>query len=118
MARRKILIVDDDSDILIAMQAMLESEGHYITIAKSEKECMEKFAVSSPDVVFLDLMMESVDSGIKACRAIRAKDKNVKIYLLSAVGDETAGTLDIHEIGFNGAMSKPVSPEELLGLVK
>lgn len=118
MARRKILIVDDDADIITAMQAVLESDGHYIAVAKNEEECMKQFNITAPEVVFLDLMMENMDSGIKLCRTIRATDKNVKIYLLSAVGEETAGTLDIHEIGLNGAMSKPVRPEELLDLVK
>jgi len=118
MARRRILIVDDDDDIIIAMQAVLESDGHYVTIAKNEKECLEKYSENAPEVVFLDLMMEKMDSGINLCRAIRSIDKNVKIYLLSAVGDETAGTLDIHEIGFNGAMSKPVSSDELLELAR
>ncbi|HOK02658.1 MAG TPA: response regulator [Spirochaetota bacterium] len=118
MATKKILLVDDDMDIIESMKAILASEGHIVFTAGNEKDCMDEFNKEKPDVVFLDLMMEKMDSGIRLCREIRSKDKNVKIYLLSAVGDETAGTLDIHEIGFNGAMSKPVNAEELTELVK
>lgn len=118
MTKKKILVVDDDADIIISMKAILESEGHTVFTAKNEKECIEKFSSETPDVVFLDLMMEKMDSGIILCRAIREKSRKVMIYLLSAVGDETAGTIDIHEAGFNGAMSKPVSPEELLDMVQ
>jgi len=118
MADKRVLLVDDDADIIASMKAILESDGHRVFTAKNEKECMEEFSKNSPDVVFLDLMMEKMDSGIRLCKDIRSKNKNVKIYLLSAVGDETAGTLDIHEIGFNGAISKPVSPDELLDMVK
>ncbi len=118
MTAKKILVVDDDADITVSMKAILESEGHTVFTAKNEKECIDKFNSGAPDVVFLDLMMEKMDSGITLCKSIREKSRSVKIYLLSAVGDEAAGTIDIHEAGFNGAMSKPVSPEELLNMVQ
>jgi len=118
MAGKRILVVDDDQDITISMKAILESKGHTVIVAGNEKECMDKFNSEAPEIVFLDLMMESMESGITLCRKIREKNRSVKIYLLSAVGDEAAGTIDIHETGFNGAMSKPVSPDELLDMVQ
>ncbi|HOP61851.1 MAG TPA: response regulator [Spirochaetota bacterium] len=118
MSKKKILVVDDDADIIASMKAVLESKDHAVFTAVNEKECMEQFLKENPDIVFLDLMMEKYDSGITLCKAIREKNVSVKVYLLSAVGDETAGTLDVHEIGFNGAMSKPVTPAELLDLVE
>lgn len=115
---KKILIVDDDADILSAMKAVLESDGYQVETAKSGQECLKKFPSFKPEILFLDLMMESVDTGLTVCNEIRKTDSNVKIYLLSAVGDDTARTIDIHKAGFNGAMSKPVSPDELLNIVK
>ena len=117
MDKRKVLIADDDADILNAMSLILKSKGHDVIEASSGDEALAKFAEHKPEIIFLDLMMEKYDTGVTVCRKIRETDKDVKIFLISAVGDEAANTLDTHEIGFNGAMSKPVSPEELLGLV-
>lgn len=118
MAGKRILVVDDDQDIIISMKAILESKDYSVFTAGDENGCMEIFDRESPEIVFLDLMMESMESGINLCKKIREKSKDVRIYLLSAVGDEVAGTIDIHKTGFNGAMSKPVSPEELLNMVE
>ena len=116
--KKKILIVDDDMDILTSMSAVLKSEGHDIAIAVSSDECREKYSSFKPDIIFLDLIMDRADTGLTLCKEIRKTDQHAKIYLLSAVGDETARTIDIHEAGFNGAMSKPVTPDELINLVK
>ena len=118
MEKRRILIADDDADILESMSAILKSKGHDVVEASNGEDALAKFSEFKPEIIFLDLMMEKFDTGVTVCRKIRETDKDVKIYLISAVGDEAANTLDTHEIGFNGAMSKPVSPEELLGLVE
>jgi two-component system response regulator VicR len=94
----------------------LKSRGHEIFEAYSGEEALAKFAECKPEIIFLDLMMEKFDTGVTVCRKIRETDRDVKIFLVSAVGDETANTLDTHEIGFNGVLSKPVSPDELLEL--
>ena len=117
MNKRKILVVDDDEDVIDAMNIILKSNGHEVIEASSGEEALIKFAESKPEIIFLDLMMEKFDTGVTVCRKIRETDKDIQIYLVSAVGDEAANTLDTHEIGFNGALSKPVSPEELLSLV-
>lgn len=114
---KKVMLVDDDTDIRHSMRAVLESRGHTILEAGSGEECLRTYKEFAPDVIFLDLMMEKQDSGITVCKKIRETDSKVKIYLLSAVGDEAAGTLDIQEIGFNGSMSKPVNPDELVGML-
>ncbi len=118
MSKKKILVVDDDSDIIVSMKAVLEKNGHAVETARSENECMEKYAFFSPDIIFLDMMMEHMDSGFRVCRDIRESDQQVKIYMLSSVGSDNAGTTDVHEVGFNGAMEKPVSPEYLLKMVE
>jgi len=117
MNKKRILIADDDADLLCAIHSILKSGGHEVIEATSGKEALARFSESRPEIIFLDLMMEKFDTGVTVCRKIRESDKDVKIYLISAVGDEAANTLDTHEIGFNGAMSKPVSPEEILELI-
>jgi len=117
MYKRRILIADDDADIVDAMSTILKSRGHELIEAYSGEETLAKFAEAKPEIIFLDLMMEKFDTGVTVCRKIRETDKDVKIYLVSAVADEAANTLDTHEIGFNGVVSKPVTPDDLLELV-
>ncbi len=118
MSKKTILVVDDDVDTVMSIKAILRSKGHTVITAYGAAEGLKKYTSGNPDIILLDLMMEKVDSGITLCREIRKTDRKSKIYLLSAVGDETANTLDTHDIGFDGAMSKPVSPDELLLLVE
>jgi len=118
MSEKKILIVDDDTDIIVSMQKVLESGGHIVEIAKNEKDCIDRFSKFRPHIIFMDMMMENMDSGFTLCRNIREKDQKVIIYMLSSAADENAGTLDMHEVGFNGSISKPLSPERLLEIVE
>lgn len=117
MNKRKILVADDDYDIIASMLFILKSRGHDVVSAGSGEEALVQFAEFRPDIIFLDLMMEKFDSGVTVCKKIRETDKKVKIYLISAAGNEAADIPEIHEMGFNGAMSKPITPEQLLGLV-
>lgn len=117
MIKRKILIADDDYDIIASMLIILKSRGHDVVTAASGEEALVKFYEFNPDIIFLDLMMEKFDSGVTVCKKIRETDKNVKIYLISAVGHEAVDMPEIHEMGFNGAMSKPITSDELMGLV-
>jgi len=117
MNKKKILVVDDDSDVITSMKAILETHGHAVETARSEDECMEKYAFFAPDIIFLDMMMERMDSGFRVCKNIRESDQNVKIYMLSSVGSDNAGTHDVHEVGFNGSLEKPISPEYLVKIV-
>lgn len=117
MNKRKILVADDDYDIIASMLFVLKSKGHDVVSAGSGEEALEKYSEFKPDIIFLDLMMEKFDTGVTVCKKIRETDKDVKIYLISAVGHEAVDIPEIHEMGFNGAMSKPITPDELLGLV-
>lgn len=117
MSTKKILIVDDDSDIIVSMKKVLESANHKVETAKNENDCMDLFLKFKPDIIFMDMMMENMDSGFTLCRNIRDKDRKVIIYMLSSAADEKAGNFDMHEIGFNSSISKPLSPERLLEIV-
>lgn len=118
MSSKKILIVDDDNDIIVSMKRVLENAGHNVETAKNENDCMDTFLKFQPQIIFMDMMMENMDSGFKLCRNIREKDRKVIIYMLSSVGDERAGIMDMHEVGFNDSISKPLSPERLLEIVE
>lgn len=117
MNKKTVLIVDDDADILMSLKAVLETKDHSVETAGDSAAAMKIFSAVKPDVVILDLMMEKVDAGLVLCKEMRKIDNTARIYLLSAVGDETAATINLADYGFNGALSKPIKPEELIALV-
>ena len=117
MTKRKILIADDDYDITASILAILRNKGHDVVTAGNGEEALVKFYEFKPEIVLLDLMMEKFDSGVTVCKKIRETDKNVKIYLISAAGDGTADLAETHDMGFNGAVAKPVTQEKLMELV-
>lgn len=118
MPDKKILVIDDDPDILESILAILQSEGYSVVTAMDGKEGLEKFKNAKPDLVLCDMMMERVDAGTKVAEIIRKEDKKTPIYLLSSIGNATAGNISIDELGFNGVFQKPVNPENLLNQIK
>jgi CheY-like chemotaxis protein len=117
MSAKKILVVDDDQDLLDVYTQILQSTEHIVYTANNSEEAVNLFSQNNPDVVVLDMIMEKVDSGIQVCKTIRETDTTVKIYLVSNVGDPSIENIDIQGIGFNGALQKPLKPIELLNLV-
>lgn len=117
MTRRKILIADDDYDITASILVILQNTGYDVVTAGSGDEALVKFSEFQPEIVLLDLMMEKFDSGVTVCKKIRETDTNVKIYLMSAAGDGTTDIAETHDMGFNGAVSKPVTQEKLMELI-
>lgn len=117
MNKLKVLVADDDYDILASTFTMLKSKGFDIVTAGSGKEALLKFAECKPDIILLDLMMEKFDTGVTVCKKIRETDKNVKIFLISAVGEESSNIPEAKEIGFNSMMTKPITPDKLLKLL-
>jgi len=117
MDKRKVLVADDDYDILTSTFIILKSKGFDVVTAESGEEALTKFSDYKPDIILLDLMMEKFDTGVTVCRKIRETDKKVKIYLVSAVGDFDSNFPEAQELGFNGTMTKPITPEKLIKLI-
>ena len=113
MSNRKILIIDDDPDILDAVSIVLKSENYIVVTAMDGKEGVEKFKSEKPDLVLCDMMMERIDAGAKAAEAIRKEDKDVPIYLLISIGSVTDINVDINAKGFSGVLQKPLDIENL-----
>ncbi len=73
----KILIVDDDRDIVEAMKVVLESKQYEVVTAESGEEGLKKVKFERPDLIILDIMMETGDKGFDVCRELK-KDQNNK----------------------------------------
>ena len=115
---QKILIVDDDKDIVDLVRYNLEKEGYKCYAAYDGEQAIEKARAKNPDLVLLDIMMPVLD-GIEACRQIREIDalKNVLIAFLTARGEEYSEIAGF-EVGADDYITKPIKPRVLLSRIK
>lgn len=125
MERKKILIVDDDKDLLLALQAILENGNYNVNSATNKKEGWELLKEDPPDLIMLDVMMDTSHEGFEMAREIK-KDpalKEIPILMLTSISDVTgvnfrAAASDPNWLPADGYLDKPVEPEELLENVK
>jgi len=117
-AAKKILIADDEPDILEILSFNLSAEGYDITLAKNGNEALDKAKLVNPDLIILDVMMPG-KNGIEVCSILRADPAFacVLIIFLTAMNDENAEIRGL-ESGADDYISKPVSPKVLLSKVR
>lgn len=116
MAKR-ILIVDDDEMVLIALNELLKPEGYEVDSAGSAREALEKIEKSRYDLLMLDIIMPEMN-GLELCKIIRKREdcSETPIVFLTAKSreEDKAHGLDA---GANLFLSKPISPDKLLAIV-
>ena len=110
----RILIIDDEKDLVSLLDKKLKKNGHEVLTAKDGEEGM-KLAAHFPDLILLDIMMPKMD-GWEVCREIRRESK-VPIIMLTARGDERDELLGF-ELGVDEYISKPFSPKILVARVE
>jgi sigma-B regulation protein RsbU (phosphoserine phosphatase) len=118
LGAKLILIVDDDPSFLASLKAVLESNGFNVVQAGSRSEGLDLFNEHNPDFVLCDIMMESIDSGIRLACDIRGKNGRVPLYLVSDIGRISAENIDLKKLGCNGAFQKPFDPDELIRVIR
>lgn len=120
----KILIIDDDPDILESMKIVLESKGYKVVSASSGEEGLKKTKQKAPDLIILDVMMETGDKGFDIARELK-KDKNYKnipIIMLTAIKERTGWDFkkeagDETWLPVDDYCDKPLKPDELISKV-
>jgi two-component system alkaline phosphatase synthesis response regulator PhoP len=114
---KKVLIVDDEPDILEIISYNLIKEGYEILTAKNGIEALDKVASYKPDLVILDIMMPKM-SGVEVCKILRSKPEynDTLILFLSALSDESSQIKGL-ETGADDYVSKPISPKVLVSRV-
>ncbi len=112
--RFKILVVEDDAQIVRVLRLELEHEGYEVETASDGLTGLEK-ALKEPDLVVLDVMLPKMD-GLEICRRVRAKSR-VPIIMLTAK-DRIAERVGGLDIGADDYLTKPFSIEELLARVR
>ena len=113
-----ILCVDDDPDLLEALQLVLEKNGYAFFGARSAEEGMAKYKETHPDLIIVDLMMEEVDAGTGLVRNLKAEGNTKPVYMLSSVGDNLNMSIDYSELGLSGVFQKPIDNQQLLTVLK
>ena len=118
MSKQKVLLVDDEPDILEMIGFNLEKEGYEVFTAPNGRKALEIARVQRPDLVLLDVMMPEMD-GMETCRELR-EDPNLKDVLIAFL---TARNEDYSQIaGFDAGaddyISKPIKPRVLVSRVK
>ena len=115
---KRILIVDDEPNIVISLEFLMRKEGFEVAVAGDGEEALAKVASFAPDLVLLDVMMPK-KSGFEVCEALRADpDKSeLKIVMLTAKGRDTEVAKGL-AIGANAYVTKPFSTKDLVARVK
>ena len=115
MAGERILVVDDEENILEAIKYSLSKEGYEVYGASDGEIGLEKAKELSPNLVILDVMLPSLD-GFEVCRILR-KDMDVPVFMLSAKSEEIDRVVGL-EIGADDYITKPFSMRELMARVR
>jgi len=118
VAKEKILIVDDEGDILELLRFNLTREGYKVSCASSGEETLRLVQSEMPDLIVLDLMLPGMD-GLEVARRLKdnANTRNVPIVMLTAKGEE-ADIVTGLELGADDYITKPFSPRILLARVR
>lgn len=111
----KVLIVDDNKQILSILSEYTKKEGYTPVIAINGEDAIKKFADESPDVILLDVMMPKMD-GFQVCRKIRAVS-NVPIIILTVRGEDFEKIMGL-DIGADDYIVKPFSPSEIMARIR
>lgn len=115
---KKILIVDDEPNIVISLEFLMKKEGFEIAVAVDGDEALAKVASFNPDLVLLDVMMPK-KSGYEVCEALRADPARagLKIVMLTAKGRDTEVAKGL-AIGADAYVTKPFSTKDLVSRVR
>ena len=113
MARARILLVDDDPDLRLALKVRLKAGGYDVVEAQDGLEALRAVRNETPDLILLDLMLPRLD-GYHVCKLLKSDERyqSLPIIILSARGQEKDRALAI-EVGASAFLTKPYDPAEL-----
>lgn len=115
---KKILIVDDEPNIVISLEFLMKREGFQVFVANDGEVALEQLAAHQPDLVLLDVMMPK-RNGYEVCQQIRSNVawQQTKVIMLTAKGRDTEMAKGM-AMGADAYMTKPFATKELVAQVK
>jgi len=116
--REKILIVEDEKDIIKMLEYNLKKEGFKVIDARDGEDALDLAVREFPDIILLDLMLPGMD-GLEVCRALKKESKttSIPIIMLTAKSQESDKVVGL-ELGADDYITKPFSPRELIARIK
>lgn len=118
MSSEKIMVIEDEPDIVEVITYNLSREGYEVLSATNGEEGLRRVREETPDLVLLDLMLPGID-GVELCRELKSepKTRGVPIIMVTAKGDESDVVLGLG-VGADDYIKKPFSPKELVARVR
>ncbi|MBI2472786.1 MAG: response regulator [Planctomycetes bacterium] len=118
MSKEKILVVDDEQDLVKLIRYHLEKDGYKVLSASNGEDALFLARRERPELVILDLMLPGID-GLEVCKKLKADSElaNTAIVMLTAKGEEVDITLGL-KLGADDYVTKPFSPKELVARVQ
>ena len=115
---KKVLIADDEPNIVTSLQFLMERNGYSVRVARSGDEALALVAEFQPDLVLLDVMMPA-KNGYEVCQKIKENEawSNIKVVMLTAKGRDTEVSKGM-ALGADAYTSKPFSTKELVSKVR
>lgn len=113
---QKILIVEDDRNIMTGLVDNLEPEGYSVILARDGREALTQAKEKSPDLIILDIMLPKLN-GFEVCKELKLQGNQAPVIILSAKAQESDKVLGL-ELGADDYVTKPFSPRELVARVK
>ncbi len=116
--KEKILIVEDEKDIIKMLRYNLEKEGFKVIAAGDGEDALDLAVRQHPNLILLDLMLPGMD-GLEVCKALKKESKTnpIPIIMLTAKGQESDKVVGL-ELGADDYITKPFSPRELIARIK
>jgi CheY-like chemotaxis protein len=115
---KKILIVDDNEDVVTTYRVVLERMGYEVDVARDGNECLEKIESDRPDMVLLDVLLPGL-SGNEVCRLIKDTARTSDIPVVAITASVAADTREkMSEVGADAFLLKPIEVSDLNRVVK
>jgi CheY-like chemotaxis protein len=118
---RTVLLVDDDADFVEMNRMLLEQNGYAVRVAYSGRQCLAEVAAHRPDLIILDMVMESRDDGFEVSRQLRNSEhtKAIPVVMITSANDSIPFHLEPDRtwLPVDTLLEKPVEPQLLLTVV-
>jgi CheY-like chemotaxis protein len=123
MKKNKVLLVDDDPDLISAFEAILYSRDYQVVSAMNKSDALRRLETSQPDIVILDVMMEEEHDGFELAREFKKKYPELPVIMLTGISEVTgvnfrAAAADPDWLPADEYLDKPVSPDELIRTIE
>lgn len=113
---QRILIVDDEPNIVVSLEFLLGQEGYRVAVARDGEEALRRAEQLRPDLVLLDVMLPGLD-GFEVCRRLHARDPAPKVILLTARGRDAERVRGL-DLGADLYITKPFSTRDLMAAIR